>query len=132
VSIPLTKSGKKMDFKEFKTLNKKSAIYLAVFIAAIVIIAVAALYYYYWYRPKVERPTPSAQPTQEELLIKKQLQELDQLRQKAGVQTSTEEQINQQREQLDVLRNKANNEAPPKETIQQQADDLNKLRELAK
>jgi len=78
-----------------------------------------------------QKPKPAAGPEaspKEEILVEKQLSELEELRNEAGIQPLTQEQIRAQQKELEFLRKKAGVKPLTQSQIQKQLEELEKLR----
>lgn len=93
--------------------------------ALIIAIAIVVLGVLFFFNKRFDR---TSRPLSPEEIIKKQMEELDKLREQAAANPLTEEEKKKQMEELDKLR--AENQEKPlsQEEINKQIEELNKLR----
>lgn len=84
-------------------IEKKSIIYLAIVLIAVLIIGVVIYFVFF----KKEKESIEAPISGQEEMIKKQIEELDALRQQTNPQSLTQEEIDSQVEELEKLRSQS-------------------------
>jgi len=103
-----------------KLLNKKIVILSVV----LTVIAALGLVVFFSLRQKEKEIIQSeTKQTEQEILAEKQLKELEELRNKAGIQSLTEEQMLAQQKELESLRKKAGIKPLTQSQIQKPAQD---------
>jgi|SRR3989344_2241832 len=102
-----------------KFLNKKAFIISLVGLPLLILAGLAV----YFFNQKQMEITPSAEEKKQETLVEKQLKELEELRNEAGLQPLTEEQKQAQLKDLEALRKKAGVRSLTKIQIQKPAQD---------
>jgi len=107
-------------------LSKKMIIFSAILLA-VFSLAIGFTVYLFFQKSK-PAAGPEASPKQE-TLAEKQLRELEELRNKAGIQPLTEEQKQAQQKELEALRKKAGVKPLTQSQIQKQLEELEKLRQ---
>ena len=97
----------------------------------IVFVVAGALFYFLFIKKPEEQIPETGGMSEQELLNQKQLQEIDQIRQKEAGQPISQETPDKQTEELDILRqeNQENHSQPlSQEEINKQLEELEKLR----
>jgi uncharacterized protein HemX len=103
-------------------VNQKKGVIIA--IAAILILAVAGVAAYFVFKWKKQQAPPVD-------IVKKQMEELDALRNQTNPQPLTEEQLKEQSQELNAIRKEYDGVKPKpltQEELDKQLEDLNNLR----
>jgi len=109
------------------SMTKKKIIILSGFLALSLLFGLVV---FFSLRQKEREITPSeTKQAEQETLVKKQLKELEELRNKAGIAPLTEEQMLAQQKELEALRKKAGLKPLSQEQVQKQLDELAALKD---
>ena len=110
--------------------RKKFSIYLAIIL--VIVLIVGGIVYSVFLkkdREAVQEETELEEARKQEKIIRKQVEELDNLRQQADSQSFSQEEADIQVEELDNLRQQADSQSVSSEDADRQLDELDKLRD---